>query len=56
MQWTQVYDPLGTLFVSAAVASLPVIVLLGLLAFGHARAHIAAVAGLATALLIAIGV
>jgi lactate permease len=56
MQWTQAYDPLGSLFVSAAVASLPVIVLLGLLAFGHARAHIAAVAGLATALLIAIGV
>lgn len=56
MQWTQVYDPLGSLFVSAAVASLPVIVLLGLLAFGHARAHIAAVAGLATALLIAIGI
>ena len=56
MQWTQVYDPLGNLFVSAAVASLPVIVLLGLLAFGHARAHLAAIAGLATALLIAIGI
>jgi lactate permease len=56
MSWTQIYDPLGQLFVSAAVASLPVVVLLGLLAFGHARAHLAAVAGLLTALGIAIGV
>ena len=50
MSWTQIYDPLGQLFLSAAVASLPVVVLLGLLAFGHARAHLAAVAGLLAAL------
>jgi lactate permease len=56
MSWTQIYDPLGQLFLSAAVASLPVVVLLGLLAFGHARAHLAAVAGLLAALGIAIGV
>ena len=56
MSWTQIYDPLGQLFLSAAVASLPVVVLLGLLAFGHARAHLAAVAGLLAALAIAIGV
>jgi lactate permease len=54
MSWTQIYDPLGQLFLSAAVASLPVVVLLGLLAFGHARAHLAAVAGLLSALGIAI--
>jgi lactate permease len=36
------------------VAALPVIVLLGLLAFGHVRAHLAAVAGLGAALLVAI--
>ena len=56
MSWTQIYDPLGQLFLSAAVASLPVVVLLGLLAFGHVRAHLAAVAGLLAALGIAIGV
>jgi lactate permease len=56
MSWTQIYDPLGQLFLSAAVASLPVVVLLGLLAFGHARAHLAAVAGLLAALGIAIGI
>ncbi len=54
MTWTQVYVPLGNLLVSALVAALPVIVLLGLLAFFHARAHTAALAGLAAALLVAI--
>ena len=46
--------PLGSLLPSAAVAALPVVVLLGLLAFVHVRAHWAAVAGLATALGIAV--
>ena len=46
--------PLGGLLPSAAVAALPVVVLLGLLAFVHVRAHWAAVAGLATALGIAV--
>ncbi len=53
MTWTQVYTPLGNLLVSALVASLPVVVLLGLLAFFHARAHVAALAGLATSLAVA---
>ena len=52
--WTQVYNPLGNLLLSALVASLPVIVLLGLLAFFHAKAHVAAIAGLATSLLVAL--
>jgi lactate permease len=56
MTWTQIYNPLGNLFVSALVAALPVVVLLGMLAFLRARAHIAALIGLATALLIAITV
>ncbi len=54
MPWTQVYTPLGNLLISALVASLPVVVLLGLLAFFHAPAHVAALAGLVVSLLIAI--
>ncbi|HEX9373122.1 MAG TPA: L-lactate permease [Roseiflexaceae bacterium] len=54
MTWTQTYTPLGNLLLSALVAALPVIVLLGLLALFHVKAHIAALAGLATSLLVAI--
>src|SRR5262249_61858965 len=54
MTWTQNYAPLGNLFLSALVAALPVIVLLGSLAFFHVKAHVAALLGLATALLVAI--
>src|SRR5215510_8947065 len=54
MPWTQVYNPLGNLLLSALVASLPVVVLLGLLAFFHVRAHVAALAGLLTSLAIAL--
>ena len=39
MTWTQNYTPLGNLFLSALVAALPVIVLLGALAFFHVKAH-----------------
>ena len=40
MTWTQVYTPVaGSVGLSALAAALPVAVLLGLLAFGHARAH-----------------
>jgi lactate permease len=56
MSWVQQYDPLGNVFVSALVAAVPVIVLLGLLGFFHARAHVAAFCGLVAALAIAIGV
>src|SRR6478672_6713910 len=54
MTWTQVYSPVnGSLLGSALVAALPVVVLLGLLAFLRVRAHWAAVLGLAAALAVA---
>jgi lactate permease len=53
MPWTQTYTPLGGVALSALVAAVPVVVLLGLLA-RHARAHVAALAGLATALVVAV--
>ena len=52
--WTQIYVPLGNLYLSAAVAALPVVVLLGALAFFHVKAHWAALLGLAFALAIAV--
>jgi lactate permease len=56
MHWSQNYDPLGQLALSSLVAALPVVVLLGLLAFWHVRTQIAALAGLLVAAAIAIGV
>jgi lactate permease len=53
MTWTQNYTPLGNLYLSALVAAIPVVVLLGSLAFFHVKAHVAALLGLATALLVA---
>ena len=52
--WSQNYTPLGGILPSALVAALPVVVLLALLGVWHVRAHIAALAGLATAALIAL--
>nr|MBP8256371.1 L-lactate permease [Opitutaceae bacterium] len=55
MNWTQNYTPfLDSLFASTLVALAPVVILLGLLAFFHVRAHWAALAGLLTVLLSAI--
>ena len=54
MHWTQVYDPLGHWWLSTLVASLPIVVLLGLLAGFRVKPHLAAMAGAVTALLVAI--
>ncbi len=52
--WQQGYDPFGHWFLSTLVAAIPVVVLLGTLALGHIKAHYAALAGLAAALIVAI--
>ena len=54
MHWSQIYAPAGSIGLSALIAALPVVVLLGLLAFLHVRAHLAALAGLLVAGAVAI--
>lgn len=56
MTWSQNYAPLGSVGVSALISALPVVTLLGLLGLGRVRAHIAALAGLFVAALVAIAV
>ena len=53
MSWTQRYDPAGSALLSTLAAALPIVVLLGSLAWLRLRAHLAALAGLAAALLVA---
>jgi lactate permease len=52
--WSQVYNPLQSILLSALVAAIPVVVLLGALGFFHLKAHLAALLGLAASLAIAI--
>ena len=54
--WSQNYSPLGGILPSALVAALPVVVLLALLGVWHVRAHLAAIAGLATAAAVALSI
>ncbi len=51
--WTQIYTPLGSLGLSALVATIPVFALLAMLGLFHMRAHIAALIALAGSLAIA---
>lgn len=51
--WNQVYDPFGNQWLSTFMASLPVIALLGMIASGKVKAHIAAVLALVIAFLVA---
>src|SRR5262249_24288566 len=54
MTWAQSYDPLDNRTLSTLAAAIPVVVLLGTLAFVHVKAHTAALLGLAAAILVAI--
>jgi len=54
MQWAQVYDPFGHWWLSTLVAALPIVILFGLLAGLRVKPHWCAMAGAATAVLVAI--
>jgi lactate permease len=56
MIWQQAYNPLGNALLSTLVAAVPIIVLLGTLAFLRLKAHWAALLGLVSALIIAVAV
>src|SRR5207244_951676 len=54
MAWTQVYDPLHNWILSTVVAALPILVLFGLLAGLRVKPHWCAIAGAATAVVVAV--
>jgi lactate permease len=53
LHWTQIYDPFGHWWLSTLFAALPIIVLFGLLAGLKVKPHWCAIAGAATAVLVA---
>lgn len=56
MVWEQVYNPLNSVALSTIVAALPIVVLLGTLAFLRMKAHWSAILGLIASLVIAVGI
>ncbi|NIX75820.1 L-lactate permease [Microvirga terricola] len=52
--WSQVYNPFGSAVLSTIIAALPIVCLLGLIAFVRMQAHLAAVATLALTLAVTI--
>jgi lactate permease len=54
MPWTQNYAPFANPWLAPLLAAVPVVLLLALLASGRVAAHLAALAGLASAVLVAV--
>ena len=54
MVWQQVYDPFHSMFISTLLGAIPVVVMLVGLGFLHLKAHVAAAAGLVSALKLAL--
>ena len=54
MHWTQVYDPFGHWWLSTLVATLPLLVLFGLLAGLRVKPHLCAIGGALTAMGVAV--
>jgi lactate permease len=54
MPWQQLYDPFGSIIVSALVAAIPVAFMLIALAFLHMKAHLAAIGALVVALIVSV--
>jgi len=54
MAWQQVYDPFNNMWLSTALAAVPVLVMLVCLGFLHIKAHIAAGLGLLAAVAVAV--
>ncbi len=52
--WPQTYDPFGNAFLSTLVAAVPVVVLLGAIAWLEIKIHLAALLGLGVALAVAL--
>ncbi len=55
-KWAQDYDPVGHWWLSTIIAALPIVALLGVMAILRMKAHVAAIAGLLTALAVAIAI
>ena len=54
MHWTQVYDPFGRWWLSTLVATLPILVLFGLLVGLKVKPHWCAISGATTAAVVAV--